>query len=128
MLLERSESILQELLASQLANFHTQIVTDEAEFLIMATGLLSRWKWPDIPGIETFKGQNVHTANWDNSIDLKQEVGLIGAGSTGIQVLPSIQPIVSRCYHFVQGENWISPLGISGDELILRKSETGNCK
>jgi len=90
---------------------------------------LNKWNWPKIPGFENFKGTKVHTAKWDSSIDLHdQEVAVIGAGSTGIQVVPTIQPIVKRIDHYMKSKNWISPLGIGGDELVRRGVVTGNCK
>lgn len=35
----------------------------------------------------------MHSANWDNSIDLKgKKVGVIGSGSSAVQIVPNIQP------------------------------------
>lgn len=39
----------------------------DSEVLINATGLLNNWKWPDVPGLETFEGKLQHSANWDAS-------------------------------------------------------------
>lgn len=62
------------------------------DFLISATGFLNAWKWPAIPGIENYKGKLVHSAAWDNSLDVAgNHVGLIGNGSTGVQLLPEMQ-------------------------------------
>lgn len=38
---------------------------DDADLLFMGTGILSRWKWPDIDGLHEFKGPLVHSANWN---------------------------------------------------------------
>ncbi|KIW76442.1 hypothetical protein Z517_11188 [Fonsecaea pedrosoi CBS 271.37] len=104
-------------------------VTDQADVIMLGMGLLNKWDWPKIPGLDKFKGTKVHTAKWDTSLDLKgKNVALIGAGSTGIQILPEIQPIVNRVDHYMKGKNWISPTGIGGDELARRKAETGNFK
>ena len=40
-------------------------VEDDADLLYMATGILSRWKWPDVDGLKEFKGTLVHSANWN---------------------------------------------------------------
>ncbi|KAL6229532.1 hypothetical protein BDW75DRAFT_249591 [Aspergillus navahoensis] len=104
-----------------------QKVTDVADFVISATGLLNRWEWPQIPGLETFEGPKMHTAQWDSSVQLEgKRVAVIGAGSTGIQLVPALQPVVERIDHYVRGQNWISPLGIGGDELVRRNAKTGN--
>ncbi|KAH6988311.1 hypothetical protein BKA56DRAFT_477752 [Ilyonectria sp. MPI-CAGE-AT-0026] len=98
-------------------------VVDRSDVLLLGTGLLNKFSWPKIPGIEDFQGTKVHSANWDPSLDLKdREVALIGAGSTGIQILPAIQPIVKRVDHYMKGQNWISELGIGGDELVRRQA------
>lgn len=50
----------------------------------------SNWKWPNVPGIERFE-KKVHTAAWDYSVDLKDKiVGVIGNGSSAVQVIPAI--------------------------------------
>jgi cation diffusion facilitator CzcD-associated flavoprotein CzcO len=38
--------------------------TDECDVLLHATGVLNNFKWPEIKGIEKFKGKVIHTARW----------------------------------------------------------------
>lgn len=77
--------------------------------LIAASGILNWWKWPDIPGLHDFKGHLVHSANWDHSYDVTgKRVALIGGGSSGIQLLPNIQPKVAHCDHYMRGKTWIA--------------------
>lgn len=45
------------------------VVEDEADVLITGTGLLNQWKWPDISGLHDFKGELLHTANWNDNFD-----------------------------------------------------------
>ncbi len=53
----------------------------ECEILINASGVLNKLQWPSIQGIHEFQGKLVHTAKWDEHIDLKgKRVGLIGNG------------------------------------------------
>ena len=40
-------------------------IEDEADFLFMGVGTLSRWRWPDVEGLHDFKGTLVHSANWN---------------------------------------------------------------
>ena len=47
------------------AGDHFEEVEDEADFLFMAVGTLSRWRWPDIKGLHDFKGTLLHSANWN---------------------------------------------------------------
>lgn len=55
--------------------------------------LASKWKWPNIPGRESFKGPMLHSANWDDSVSLQgKRVGVIGGGSSAVQIVPNLQP------------------------------------
>ncbi|KAF2820154.1 FAD/NAD(P)-binding domain-containing protein [Ophiobolus disseminans] len=58
----------------------------KADVLINAAGILNHYQYPDIPGLQDFKGVMMHTANWDHSVDLTgKKVGVIGAGASAIQ-------------------------------------------
>lgn len=62
-----------------------EILDDSADFLFTATGVLSRWKWPDIEGLNQFRGKIIHSAQfspedeneWKNNWKDKK-VGVIG--------------------------------------------------
>ncbi len=45
--------------------------TDEADVLISAIGLLNEWRWPEISGLHDFKGDLLHSADWDTNLQLK---------------------------------------------------------
>ncbi|KAK5050534.1 hypothetical protein LTR84_003815 [Exophiala bonariae] len=82
---------------------------DEAEVVINCTGVLSKWKWPSIPGLQTFQGTLLHSAAWDSSISLKgKRVALVGAGSSAVQILPNIYPDVEKVYTWVRSKVWIT--------------------
>lgn len=44
-------------------------VKDEADVLITGTGILNEWKWPNIEGLNCFKGELLHTAAWDENFN-----------------------------------------------------------
>jgi cation diffusion facilitator CzcD-associated flavoprotein CzcO len=48
--------------------------TLSTQFLIAATGFLCQPSTPDIPGIETFAGRVLHTAQWDDDISSSEPV------------------------------------------------------
>lgn len=114
------------------ADKDVQVFLDTCDFYASATGILNKWKWPDIDGLENYKGRIVHSANWDPEITLDwmkgKNVALIGAGSTGIQLLPQVQPYAKTVDHYVSGKTWISPIGFGSEELKERGVTTGNCK
>jgi cation diffusion facilitator CzcD-associated flavoprotein CzcO len=81
---------------------------DEGEILINATGVLNNWKWPQVPGIEKFKTK-LHSANWDDSVDLQDKVvGIIGNGSSAVQIIPAIFPKVRKLKSFMRSSTWIT--------------------
>lgn len=53
----------------------------------------SKWKWPAIKGLESFQGPRLHSASWDDNVQLQgKRVAVIGSGSSAVQIVPSIQP------------------------------------
>ncbi|ORV82237.1 cyclohexanone monooxygenase [Mycobacterium interjectum] len=63
-----------------------------APFVIAATGILSVPLEPDIPGMDTFTGTSLFTSRWPKEgCDLTgKRVGVIGTGSTGVQLIPVV--------------------------------------
>ena len=69
----------------------------------------SAWKWPDIPGIQDFKGKLYHTASYDDSVDLTDKrVAVIGSGSSGVQTVATISKDVSKLYHWIRSPIWVT--------------------
>lgn len=67
------------------------VTTIAVRYLITALGLLSKANYPDISGIQSFQGQTCHTAAWPRDLDVSNKrVGVIGCGSTGVQVITDI--------------------------------------
>uniref|UniRef100_D8PMF7 FAD/NAD(P)-binding domain-containing protein n=1 Tax=Schizophyllum commune (strain H4-8 / FGSC 9210) TaxID=578458 RepID=D8PMF7_SCHCM len=92
---------------------------DTADVLFTGFGMLSRWSWPDIEGLRTFKGPVIHSAQWETVDGAEtwedsvknwgdKRVGVIGVGSSGIQIVPALQPRVGKLVNFVRGKTWIS--------------------
>ena len=82
-----------------------------AEFLITAVGCLSAANVPDIPGLSTFKGECHHTSRWPlEDVDFSgKRVGVIGTGSTGIQVVPEVAAACAHLTVFQRTANYSVP-------------------
>ena len=81
-----------------------------ARFVIVATGVFTQPKLPEIPGAETFAGPTIHTARWDHSVQLQgKRVAVIGTGASGVQVIPAIAPEVQRLTVFQRTPIWCLP-------------------
>ena len=79
-------------------------------YLLTATGFLSQPKMPEIPGIETFDGTVVHTAKWDDDLDLTgRRAAVIGTGATAVQLIPEIAPKLAELTVFQRTAIWVTP-------------------
>ncbi|CBF87325.1 hypothetical protein AN9282.2 [Aspergillus nidulans FGSC A4] len=98
---------------------------DSADVLITGTGLLNEWKWPAIPGLHSFNGKLLHSAAWDESYQIEgKQVAVIGAGSSGIQIVPALLDKVQGMDHYVRGKTWISNQH-GGERLSARTAGKG---
>ncbi|KAH6876607.1 hypothetical protein B0T10DRAFT_414468 [Thelonectria olida] len=96
---------------------------DYCHFLLDGTGILNDWKWPQIPGLHSFQGQLVHSANWPSQFDCKNlTVAVIGNGSSGVQIVPAMQPDVEEMVHFVREPTWVVPSRL---DLLLQGAGNG---
>jgi cation diffusion facilitator CzcD-associated flavoprotein CzcO len=66
--------------------------TFQVPFVVAASGILSAPLEPDIPGMDTFAGTSLFTSRWPEAdVDLNgKRVGVIGTGSTGVQLIPVV--------------------------------------
>ena len=92
------------------------ITTDDgqayaATYFITAVGCLSSANVPDIPGLDEFAGQWVHTGQWPHEgVDFRgKRVGVIGTGSTGIQAIPVIAEQAAHLTVFQRTANYSVP-------------------
>lgn len=81
----------------------------ESQFLFAATGCLVTPREIDVPGVETFRGEVVHTGKW-RPIDLRgKKVVMFGNGCTASQVVPAIVHKTKSLTQVVRTKHWIMP-------------------
>ncbi|MGI9295640.1 MAG: flavin-containing monooxygenase [Pseudomonadales bacterium] len=84
---------------------------DTADFIIAATGVLHHPRYPDINGIENFTGAIFHSSRWDHSVPLDgKRIGIVGNGSTGVQLVSALVNRASQVTHFQRTPQWIMPV------------------
>ena len=95
---------------------HWRVETDDgqtrtARFCVMATGVLSLPKLPEIDGRNTFSGATYHTGQWPHDeVDFTGlRVGVIGTGSSGIQSIPLIAQQAGHVTVFQRTSNYAIP-------------------
>lgn len=83
---------------------------DEGDIVIAATGVLHHPAYPDIEGLDTFEGKVFHSARWDDDVSLAgKRIGVIGTGSTAIQITSALVQEVAELTLFQRTAQWVMP-------------------
>ncbi|MCO6381740.1 NAD(P)/FAD-dependent oxidoreductase [Oceanicola sp. 502str15] len=109
-----------------------------ARFVFSALGPLSAPQMPNVPGVHTFTGTSLHTAQWPRDpdglgpakLDLKgKRIAVIGTGSSGVQVIQEMAKIAGELTVFLRSPNWCTPLGngpMSAERMAAIKADYGS--
>ena len=101
--------------------------TVTATYVVTSLGLLSKINMPNIPGIETFAGDIIHTGAWPDEHEFRgKKVGVIGNGSTGQQVISAVAPESEHLTVFMRTPQYSVPAGdrpLSPEEVSAIKGD-----
>jgi cation diffusion facilitator CzcD-associated flavoprotein CzcO len=109
-------SLNTEVAEARWTDSHWVVRTSEGEesaydFLITGAGGLVHTHKPHIPGLDSFQGAWFHSAEWDHSVPLAgRRVGVIGTGSTGMQITRALAPVAGQFELYQRTPQWILPL------------------
>ena len=86
--------------------------TYSADFIVCATGILHHPAFPDIEGLNDFKGDMFHTAQWNHDVVINKgkRVGVIGTGSTAAQAIPELIGSGAEVNVFQRTPQWLMPM------------------
>ena len=97
-----------------------------AQYCIMAVGNLSTPRVPDFKGVDSFKGDWYHSGLWPKEeVDFSgKRVGIIGTGSTAIQIIPHVAQQAKHLTIFQRTANYSLPArnGRYANKLISHRS------
>lgn len=80
------------------------------DVVVAATGPLRERKYPEIQGRDTFAGASFHTADWQDDLSLVgKRVGVIGTGSSSVQMVAPLSEQVAHLSLFQRTAQWIMP-------------------
>lgn len=80
-------------------------------YLFTALGIQSTKNVPNIPGVDSFHGLVMHSSEWDRNVSLAgKRVGIVGCGSSGIQLTNAIAPEVAELHCFIRHPQFTIPL------------------
>src|SRR5690606_3233304 len=91
---------------------HADGKVEEQRFnaIITAVGQLNRPSFPNVPGLDSFKGKMFHSAEWPRGLDIKgKRVAVVGAGASAYQIVPSIVDEVAELKVFQRNPPWMLP-------------------
>ncbi len=83
---------------------------DQGRFnvVISAVGILHHPVYPDIKGLDGFEGDRFHSARWDHNVSYQgKRVGIIGTGSTAVQITSAIIDDVEKLSLFQRTPQWV---------------------
>lgn len=81
---------------------------DDFDIVIAATGVLHHPNIPDLDGLDDFEGAAFHSSRWDHDAKLDgARVGVIGTGSTAIQIVSAIVDRVGKLSLFQRTAQWV---------------------
>ncbi|TDD47423.1 NAD(P)/FAD-dependent oxidoreductase, partial [Kribbella antibiotica] len=88
-----------------------EVLTDQSTYrtaaLVNATGTWNRPFIPWYPGIETFQGRQLHTADYRGAAELAgQQVLVIGGGASAVQLLAEISAVASTTWVTRRPPEW----------------------
>ncbi len=104
-----------------------------AQFFVMATGCLSTTNFPSFPGQEKFGGRIIHSGRWPHEkVDFRgKRVGIIGTGSSAIQMIPILAEEAAHLTVFQRTPNFSIPARnrpLDPEEIRRVKSRYGELR
>ena len=86
-------------------------VVASTRYLVSAAGCLSEVNIPKIAGADKFRGVQHHTARWPaEGVDVTgKRVGVIGTGSSGVQVIPRLAECAEHVFVFQRTAQYAIP-------------------
>ncbi|MFK8020607.1 MAG: flavin-containing monooxygenase [Pseudomonadales bacterium] len=79
-----------------------------ASTIVSAVGQLNRPKIPNVRGRDSFAGDQMHTAQWDDAVSLdNKRVVVVGAGATAFQMVPELAKAAKNVTVFQRTPQWM---------------------
>src|SRR4051812_35691481 len=91
--------------------------------LVCATGFLHHPRIPGFDGLSDFAGELVHSARWrDDIVTRGRRVGVVGNGSTGVQLVGALGGVASHLTMFQRTPQWVFPLANFDVPRVVRRA------
>lgn len=95
------------------------------DIVVAASGFLRVPKRPRVTGSDSFEGPSFHSSEWDHGIDYAtQRVGVIGTGSSGVQITTALGEQGVQVTQFIRTPQWMmvkpNPAITPVEKILLR--------
>jgi len=103
-------------------------VIHKSRFLVMATGNLSEPRRPDFAGLDSFQGECHLTSAWPSEpVQFEsRRVGVVGTGSSGVQVVTALAPVAEQLFVFQRSPNYSVPArNVKRDDRLSALADQG---
>lgn len=97
------------------------------DVLVGAVGMFGAPMRPEIPGLDEFPGPVVHSARWNDTVELAgRRVAVIGSAASAVQLVPAIAPDAAALTVFQRTANWVLPkadVPYTADEIAAHTAD-----
>ena len=81
-----------------------------SRYVVSAIGAFVDPRRVDIPGLDSFAGETMHTAAWDHEVDLRgRRVAVIGTGASAVQLVPEVADVAAHLDVYQRTPIWVAP-------------------
>ncbi|KAL8788283.1 MAG: hypothetical protein Q9195_007380 [Heterodermia aff. obscurata] len=92
-------------------------------YLVTAIGLLYKPNVPDLPGLESFQGQAIHSSKWTPEIEYKgKDIAVIGSGASGVQLVSSLAAHAKSLTNFIRHAQYVLPAALRSVDAAERRA------
>lgn len=92
-------------------------------YLVTAIGLLYKPNVPDLPGLESFQGQAIHSSKWTPEIEHQgKDIVVIGSGASGVQLVSSLAEQAKSLTNFIRHAQYVLPAALRTVDAAERRS------
>ena len=81
-----------------------------ARTVVAAAGPLSDSSFPDIRGVDSYRGHRILSSRWDSEFDVRgKHVAVIGTGASAVQIIPELVRTAASVKVFQRTPGWVLP-------------------
>jgi 4-hydroxyacetophenone monooxygenase len=92
--------------------------TERHNAVLTGTGQFAAPKYPDVPGRESFRGEQVHSFEWRDVPAEGARVAVVGVGASGAQVISELGQVAGQMTIFQRQPHWVSPNWLPNDGVV----------